>query len=57
VKKILSRGTPRCDEMMPRTQTFSPRLFFIACGNDRHDRGNARSVHVRIRSNFSMLRS
>ena len=43
--------------MMPRAQTFSPSEFFIACGNDRHERGNARSVHVRIRANFSMLRS
>ena len=43
--------------MMPRTQTFSPSVLLIAFGNDRHDRGNARSVHVRIRSNFSMLRS
>ena len=43
--------------MMPRTQTFSPSVFFMARGNDRHDRGNARSVHVRIRANLSMLRS
>ena len=54
---LLSRGTPSCDEMMPRTQTFSPSVFLIACGNDRHERGNARSAHVRMRSNFSMLRS
>ena len=27
---------------MPRTQTFSPSEFFIACGNDRHERGKAR---------------
>ena len=39
VNRIFFRGTPRCDEMMPRTQTFSPSEFFIACGNDRHDRG------------------
>ena len=43
--------------MMPRTHTFSPSEFFIACGNDRHDRGNARRIIVRIRSNFNMLRS
>ena len=43
--------------MMPRTQTFSPSEFFIACGNDRHERGKARSAQVRMRSNFSMLRS
>jgi hypothetical protein len=53
----LRAGTPRCDEMMPRTQTFSPSEFFIAWGNDRHERGKARSVQVRIRSNFSRLRS
>ena len=57
VNRIFLRGTPRCDEMMPRTQTFSPSEFLIACGNDRHERGKARSAHVRIRSNFSMLRS
>ena len=57
VKQILLFGTPRCDEMMPRTQTFSPSVFFIAWGNDRHERGKARSVQVRIRSNFSRLRS
>ncbi len=43
--------------MIPRTQTFSPSVFLIAAGNDRHDRGNARSALVRIRSNLSMLRS
>ena len=43
--------------MMPRTQTFSPSEFFIACGNDRQECGKARSAQVRIRSNFSMLRS
>ena len=43
--------------MMPRTQTFSPSELLIAPGNDRHDAGNARSVQVRMRSNFSMLRS
>ena len=43
--------------MMPRTQTFSPSEFFIAWGNARHERGKARSVQVRIRSNFSRLRS
>jgi hypothetical protein len=57
VKRIFLRSTPRCDAMMPRTQTFSPSVFFMARGNDRHDRGNARSVHVRIRANLSMLRS
>ncbi len=57
VKRIFLRGTPRWDEMMPRTQTFSPSEFFIACGNDRHECGKARSALVRIRSNFSMLRS
>ena len=40
--------------MIPRTQTFSPSVFFIACGNDLHDRGNARSADVRMRSNFSI---
>jgi hypothetical protein len=43
--------------MIPRTQTFSPSEFFMAFGNERQERGNARSVHVRIRSNFRMLRS
>ncbi len=43
--------------MMPRAQTFSPSEFFMALGNDRQDLGKVRSVHVRIRSNFSMLRS
>ncbi len=43
--------------MMPRTQTFSPSEFLIACGKERHDRGKARSAQVRMRSNFSMLRS
>ena len=57
VNKILLLGTPKCDEMMPRTQTFSPNVFLIACGNERHECGNARSAHVRIRSNFNMLRS
>ena len=45
------------DATMPRTQTFSPSELLIAPGNDRHDTGNARSVQVRMRSNFSMLRS
>ena len=43
--------------MMPRTQTFSPSEFLIALGKDRQERGKARSAQVRIRSNFSMLRS
>ena len=32
----------RCDEMMPRAHTFSPSEFFMACGKDLHDSGNAR---------------
>ena len=32
VKRIFLRSTPRCDAMMPRTQTFSPSVFFMACG-------------------------
>ena len=43
--------------MMPRAQIFSPSEFFMAIGKLRHERGNARSVLVRIRANFSMLRS
>ena len=42
---------------MPRTQTFSPSEFLMACGNDRQEWGNDRSAQVRMRSNFSMLRS
>ena len=57
VNRILRLGTPRYDEMIPRTHTFSPSEFLIAFGNERQDRGKARSVHVRIRSNFNMLRS
>jgi hypothetical protein len=45
VKKMLRRGTPRYEAMMPRTHTFSPSELRIACGNDRHDRGKARSEH------------
>jgi len=57
VNMIFGRGTPRCDEIMPRTQTFSPSEFLMACGKDRHERGNVRSAQVRIRSNLRMLRS
>jgi hypothetical protein len=57
VNRIFERGTPRCDAMMPRAQTFSPREFLMACGNERQERGNVRSALVRIRSNFRMLRS
>src|SRR3954466_5176446 len=32
--------------MMPRTQTFSPSVFLIACGNERHECGNARNAQV-----------
>ena len=53
-KRTFRPGTPRCEEMMPRTQTFSPREFFIAFGNARQERGKARRAHVRMRSNFSI---
>ena len=43
--------------MTPRIHTFSPSEFLIAAGNDRHERGKARSAVTRILSNFSMLRS
>ena len=57
VNKTFRRGTPRSEEMMPRTQTFSPSEFLMAWGNDRHECGNVLSALVRIRSNFRMLRS
>src|SRR6185436_14662700 len=57
VKKILRRGTPRYEAMMPRTHTFSPSELRIACGNDRQERGKDRSEHIRMRSSFNMLRS
>ena len=31
----LAPGTPSREEMMPRTQAFSPSMFFIACGKAR----------------------
>jgi len=57
VNRIFERGTPSCEEMMPRTQTFSPSEFLIAWGKDRQEYGNVRSADVRIRSNFRILRS
>jgi hypothetical protein len=56
VNRIFERRTPRCDEMMPRTRTFSPSEFLMAWGKDRRERGNVRSAVVRMRSNFRMLR-
>jgi hypothetical protein len=57
VNRILSRGTPRWDEMMPRIHTFSPSEFLMALGKDFHEYGYVRSADMRIRSNFRMLRS
>ncbi len=57
VNKILLLGTPKCDEMMPRTQTLSPSEFCIAFGNARQEWGKARKAQVRMRSNLSIGRS
>src|SRR6266700_6222743 len=57
VNKTFRPGTPKCDEIIPRIQTFSPSEFFIALGNARQDWGKARKAQVRIRSNFNIGRS
>ena len=40
--------------MMPFTHSFSPSVFFIACGKLRQERGKPRSAIVRMRSNLSI---
>jgi hypothetical protein len=40
--------------MIPFTHSFSPSEFFIARGKLRQERGKARRMLERIRSNFSI---
>ncbi len=54
VKKIFRPGTLRCEAMIPFTHSFSPSEFFIARGKLRQERGKARRILERIRSNFSI---
>ncbi len=54
VKRILRPGMPRCEAMMPFTQSFSPKELFMARGKLLHVCGKPRSAMVRLRSNFSI---
>src|SRR4030095_6744007 len=54
VKRIFAPGTPRWEAMIPFTHSFSPSEFFIARGKLRQERGKARRMLERIRSNFSI---